>query len=59
METALSRLVENPPDNITEHWNAFKETVNNAALNTLGKVKYKHQDWFDENDQSVQDLTLS
>ena len=24
MEIALSRLVENPPDNITDHWNAFK-----------------------------------
>ena len=56
METALSRLVENPPDIITEHWNTFKETVNNAAINTLGKVKHKHQDWFDKNDQIVQDL---
>ena len=56
METVLSRLVENPLDNITKHWNAFKETVNNASLNTLGKVKCKHQDWYDESDQSVQDL---
>ena len=56
METALSRLVENLLDNITEHWNAFKEMVNNAALNTLGKVKCKHQDWFDESEQIVQDL---
>ena len=56
METALSWLVENPPDDITKHWNAFKEMVNNAALNTLGKVKHKHQDWFDEGNQSVQDL---
>ena len=56
METALSRLVENPPDDITKHWNAFKEMVNNAALNTLGKFNCKHQDWFDKSDQSVQDL---
>ena len=45
METALSRLVENPPDNIVKYCNAFKEMVNNAALSTLGKVKCKHQDW--------------
>ena len=50
METALSRLVENPLDSITKHWNAFKETVNIAALNTFGKVKHKHQDWFDDSD---------
>ena len=56
METALSRLVENPPDDITEHWNALKEMVNNAALNTLRKVKCKHQDWYDVSDQIVQDL---
>ena len=56
METALSSLVENLPDNITEHCNAFKETVNNAALNTLGKVKHKYQNYFDESNQSVQHL---
>ena len=53
MEIALSRLVENPTDDITEHWNAFKEMVNNAVLNTLEKVKCKHQDWFDKSDQSA------
>ena len=56
METALRRLVENPSDDIIQHWNAFKEMVNNATLNTLGKVKHKHQDWFDESNQIVQDL---
>ena len=56
LETALSRLFEKPLDDITEHWNAFKEMVNNAALNTLGKVKCKHQDWFDKSNQSVQHL---
>ena len=56
METVLGRLIENPPDDITEQWNAFNKTVNNAALNTLEKVKCKPQDWFDESDQIVQDL---
>ena len=56
METALSRLVENPLDAIAKHWNAFKEMLNNAVLNTLRKVKCKHQDWFDKSNQSVQDL---
>ena len=31
METALSRLVESPLDNVTKHWNTFNEMVNNAA----------------------------
>ena len=56
IETAHSRFIEYPLDDITEHWNAFKEIVNNAALITLGNVKSKQQDWFDESDQIVQDV---
>ena len=31
VEAALGGLVESPPDDITMHWNAFKEMVNNAT----------------------------
>lgn len=54
MDSALGRPVDNPPENIAEHWNVLKETVYHTAHNILGKVKCKHPDWFDQSDQAEQ-----
>lgn len=43
MDSALGRLVENPSDNIAEHWNVLKETIYHAAHNILGKINASTQ----------------
>ena len=34
----------------------FRDTVNSSAMDILGPVSHKHQDWFDEKDEEIQGL---
>ena len=34
----------------------FRDTVHSSAMDSLGPVSRKHQDWFDENDEVIQGL---
>ena len=41
-------------DDPEENWTIFRDTVHSSAMDSLGPVSRKHQDWFDENDDEIQ-----
>ena len=43
-------------DDPEKKWAAFRDTVHSSAMDSLGPVSRKHQDWFDENDEEIQGL---
>ena len=43
-------------DDPEETWTVFRDTVHSSAMDSLGQVSRKHQDWFDENDEEIQVL---
>ena len=43
-------------DDPEENWTVFRDTVHSSAMDSLGPVSRKHQDWFDENDEEIQGL---
>ena len=43
-------------DDPGENWTVFRDTVHSSAMDSLGPVSRKHQDWFDENDEEIQGL---
>ena len=53
-----SRLdaLEHSSEDVDESWTVFRDTVHSSAMNSLGPVSRKHQDWFDENDKEIQGL---
>ena len=53
-----SRLdaLEHSLEDVDESWTVFRDTVHSSAMDFLGPVSRKHQDWFDENDKEIQGL---
>ena len=53
-----SRLdaLEHSSDDVDESWTVFRATVHSSAMDSLGLVSHKHQDWFGENDKEIQGL---
>ena len=49
---ALQLSSEDPEENLS----VFQKPFHSSAVVTLGHKSYKHQDWFDENGEEVQDL---
>ena len=43
-------------DDPEENWTVFRDTVHSSAMDSLGTVSRKHQDWFDKNDEEIQGL---
>ena len=43
-------------DDPEENWTVFRDTIHSSAMDSLGPVSRKHQDWFDENDKKIQGL---
>ena len=43
-------------DETEENWTVFRDTIHSSAIDSLGPVSRKHQDWFDENDEEIQIL---
>ena len=43
-------------DDPEENWTVFRDTVHSSAMDSLGPVSHKHQDWFDKNDKEIQGL---
>ena len=39
-----------------ETWTVFRDTVQSAAINSLGAVSCKYLDWFDKTDEEIQGL---
>ena len=44
------------PTNPDENWKNMKNLLQTTAIETLGPVKRRHHDWFDENDPEIQSL---
>ena len=53
-----SRLdaLEHSSEDVDERWTVIRDTVHSSAMDSLGPVSRKHQDWFDENDKEIQGL---
>ena len=53
-----SRLdaVELTSDDPEENRTVFRDTVHSSAIDSLGPVSHKHQNWFDWNDREIQGL---
>ena len=53
-----SRLdaLEHSSEDVDETWTVFRDTVHSSAMDYLGPVSRKHQDWFDKNDKEIQGL---
>ena len=53
-----SRLdaLEHSSEDVVESWTVFRDTFHSSAMDSLGPVSRKHQDWFDENDNEIQGL---
>ena len=53
-----SRLdaLQHSSEDIDESWTVFSDTVHSSAMDSIGPVSRKHQDWFDENDKEIQGL---
>ena len=43
-------------EDVDESWTVFRDTIHSSAMDSLGPVSRKHQDWFDENDKKIQGL---
>ena len=48
--------LEHSSEAVDESWIVFRDTVHSSAMDSLGPVPRKHQDWFDENDKEIQGL---
>ena len=48
--------LEHSSEDLDENWTVFRDTVHSLAMDSLGPVSCKHQDWFDENDEEIQGL---
>ena len=53
-----SRLdaLEHRSEAVDESWTIFRDTVHSSAMDSLGPLSRKHQDWFDENGKELQGL---
>ena len=53
-----SRLdaLEHSSEDVDESWIVFRDTVHSSAMDSLGPVSRKHQEWFDDNDKEIQGL---
>ena len=51
-----SRLdaLEHSSEDVDESWTVFRDTVHSSAMDSLGRVSRKRQDWLDENDKEWQ-----
>ena len=50
------KLPETIPSSVKEHWDQLKTAITSTCTDTLGTKKRKHQDWFDDNDEQLQQL---
>ena len=48
--------LEHNSEDVNESWTVFRDTFHSSAMDSLGPVSRKHQDWFDGNDKEIQEL---
>ncbi|KAE8299900.1 hypothetical protein D5F01_LYC00023 [Larimichthys crocea] len=57
LQAALSTdLPKQCPYDAEKHWGRLSSTIMNCSKSILGHKKWKHQDWYDENDTEIQQL---
>ena len=56
MNEAVGDFSSKDTTNVEEAWQGFKLRVLHASERTLGFVRRKHQDWFDDNDPEIQTM---
>ena len=56
ISAAVSAYKSSDAATVEESWADLKSCILGAAESTLGFVRRKHQDWFDENDPEIQTL---
>ncbi|XP_068082254.1 ras GTPase-activating-like protein IQGAP1 [Anabrus simplex] len=50
------KLPDEYPESTEEHWATLKTAILSAGEESVGHLRVKNQDWFDENDQEIQTL---
>ncbi|KAK6986931.1 cytochrome P450 2D20 [Biomphalaria glabrata] len=62
-EKSLADAIENclksnllTKSNVVKSWECFKEAIYSTAINILGPMERKRQDWFDENNTEIRKL---
>ena len=50
VQTQISRHI------LLQHLDSIRDAVHSSAIVSLGPVSRKHQDWFDKNDEEIQEL---
>ncbi|XP_076069222.1 uncharacterized protein LOC143041277 [Oratosquilla oratoria] len=52
---ACERHLVDPVDqaSVEDHWTTLRDAMTRAAEETIGFARKKHQDWFDENDETI------
>ena len=45
--------LEHSSEDVDESWTVFRDTIHSSAMDSLGPVSRKHQDWFDENGKEI------
>ena len=53
---AVVDTLEHSSEDVDESWTVFRDSIHSSAMDSLGPVSCKHQDWFDENDKEIQGL---
>ena len=53
--SCLDALEHNSED-VDESWRVFRDTFHSSAMDSLGPVSRRHQDWFNEKDKEIQGL---
>ena len=53
---AFVDTLEHSSEDVDESWTVFRDSIHSSAMDSLGPVSCKHQDWFDENDKEIQGL---
>ena len=53
---ALERAPLEEGTQIDRMWGATRDAIYKASFDSVGTTKRRHQDWFDENDQHIQNL---
>ena len=48
--------LEHSSEGVDESWTVFRDTVYSSAMDSLGPVSHKNQDWFDEDDKEIRGL---
>lgn len=57
MDINLSEAGHKEWDDVNQAWSALKSAIIRTCEESIGRTKREHQDWFDDNDLEIQNLT--